>query len=67
VQKAGLRLWAVVPTPERSEALMRRLASAYRLYNLADGNALSLAEGRDLVASHILPSAPSAPGVQPPH
>jgi len=61
-----LRLWAVALTPERSEALMHRLASAYRLYNLADGNALSLAERQDLVAPHILPSAPSALGTHHP-
>lgn len=66
MQKAELRLWAVAPTPERSEALMHRLASAYRLYNLADGNALSLAERQDLVAPHILPSAPSALGTHHP-
>lgn len=42
---------------------MHRLASAYRPYNLADSNALSPAEGQDLVAPHILPSAPSTPGV----
>jgi len=45
---------------------MRRLASAYRLYNLADGNALSPAERQDLVAPHILPSAPSALGTHHP-
>jgi len=61
-----LRLWAVAPAPERSEALMRRLASAYRLYNLADGNALSPAEGQGPVAPHILPSARSTLGVHHP-
>ena len=35
-------------------------------YNLADGNALSPAEGQGPVAPHILPSAPSAPGVHHP-
>lgn len=76
-----LRLWAVAPTPERSETLMPRLASAYRLYNLADGNALIYAEERiswfarlikrdaqeqGPVAPHILPLAPSASGVRHP-
>ena len=66
MQKAELRLWAVAPTPERSEELMHRLALAYRLYNLADGNALSPAEGQGPVVPHILLSAPSAPGVHHP-
>ncbi len=61
-----LRLWAVAPTPGRSEALMHRLASAYRLYNLADGNALSVTSGQGPAAPHILPSAPSTPGVHHP-
>jgi hypothetical protein len=62
-----LRLWAVAPTPGRSTALMHRLASAYRLYNLADGNALSAAAGESLAAPHILPSAPPpTPGVHHP-
>jgi len=76
-----LRLWAAAPVPERSEALIHRLASAYRLYNLADGNALSCAEepiswfdrlinpraeGRCHVTPPILPSTSSAPGVRDP-
>ena len=61
-----LRLWAVALTPERSEALMHRLASAYRLYNLADGNALSATKGQCTTVPHILPSAPSALGTRHP-
>jgi len=38
--RCALRLWATAPTEERSEALVDRLASAYRLYNWASGNAL---------------------------
>ena len=59
-------MWAVAPTPERSEELMHRLALAYRLYNLADGNALSATKGQCTTVPHILPSAPSALGTRHP-
>jgi hypothetical protein len=53
-----LRLWAVAPTPGRSEALMHRLASAYRLYNLADGNALKPMDREEPAKPHALLSVP---------
>ena len=69
--RCSLRLFATANTPERAQELLDRLTSAYRLYNLSEGNALvppSRSTNRVSVRApgsvhslpHVLPAA-SAP------
>ncbi|MFW6115960.1 MAG: helicase HerA domain-containing protein [Chloroflexota bacterium] len=44
--RCALRLWAAADSPDRAAELMQRLTSAYRLYNLAEGNALIVERGK---------------------
>ena len=46
-----LRLWATAPTSDRAEILAERVASAYRLYNSAEGNALCAKRSRTAMRS----------------
>ncbi|MFW6116023.1 MAG: helicase HerA domain-containing protein, partial [Chloroflexota bacterium] len=45
--RSALRLWAAADSPKRADELMQRLTSAYRLYNLAEGNALIVEKPRE--------------------
>lgn len=62
--RCAFRLFATANSPERAQELLRRLTSSYRLYNLAEGNALvdhapGISTDAADILPHILPRAPS--------